>query len=272
MAINPMGLFEVRHYREYLRNRLPTQGQERGIRSRLAQHLRCQTAFVSQVLGGKNHFSLEHAEAINQFLDHSDDEAEYFLLLVQLGRAGSVELESRLKKQLSQIRVRRQKISTRLKVEQKLDEQAQWIYYSQWIYSAVHILSSIPNATQTPSQIAKKLSVSTEQIQRVLDFLLQVGLLQRDKTGYSIGKTHIHIGSQSPVITRHHSNWRQRVMRRLEQPRVDDLHFTGVYSLSQEDYQFIRELLLQTIEKANQVISKSSEEILINLNADLYAL
>jgi len=46
-------------------------------------------AFVSQILNEVSIFSLEQAEGLNSLLGHSADESDFFLLLVQCGRAGT---------------------------------------------------------------------------------------------------------------------------------------------------------------------------------------
>ena len=83
-------LFEYSDYKLYLSDKIdgmPKHG--RGERSKLAEALRCHLAYVSQVLKGEAQLSLEQADIINQYFDHSPDEADFFLLLVQAARAGT---------------------------------------------------------------------------------------------------------------------------------------------------------------------------------------
>ena len=77
-----MNLYGADNYIEYLKAALTNDGKRGGAKQALAKYLRCQSSFVSQVLTGRSHFSLEHAVAISDFLKHSDDEREFFLLLV----------------------------------------------------------------------------------------------------------------------------------------------------------------------------------------------
>jgi hypothetical protein len=54
-------IFEYRDYKTYLNDTLEKRAREfneRGIRSRLSEAIKCHTAYVSQVLGGNAHFSL----------------------------------------------------------------------------------------------------------------------------------------------------------------------------------------------------------------------
>src|SRR5688572_30212172 len=107
----PASVYEFEDYKEYLLARFPTQGAGRGSRARLAERLRCQPAFVSQVLGTATHLSLEHAAVVDEFLEHSDAESHYFLLLVHRGRAGSQNLRKYYDSQLELLRRERQKVA-----------------------------------------------------------------------------------------------------------------------------------------------------------------
>jgi plasmid maintenance system antidote protein VapI len=65
----------------------------RGVRSKLAQSLQCQTSHISQVLSGRSEFTLEQAEQVSTYIGHSKEETEYFLLLVQVARSGTRALQ-----------------------------------------------------------------------------------------------------------------------------------------------------------------------------------
>ena len=69
-----MAIWEFSSYREYLVERLGGEGLRTGARKELAEKISVHTTFVSQVLKGKAHFSLEQAEAINQAFDHTNEE------------------------------------------------------------------------------------------------------------------------------------------------------------------------------------------------------
>ncbi|MGZ3712598.1 MAG: hypothetical protein ACXVBE_12620, partial [Bdellovibrionota bacterium] len=83
-------LFDHRNYKEYVLEALsarPNKG--RGLRLAMAESLACPVSHISQVLKGNSHFSMEQAEGVNAFLGHTEDEAQFFLLLLQFSRAGT---------------------------------------------------------------------------------------------------------------------------------------------------------------------------------------
>lgn len=86
-------VYHYQDYKKYLNAVLSPVGEGRGMRSKLARAIGCQTAFISQVLKHDTHFSSEHALLISDFLKHTESESQYFMILVQLGRAGTMALQ-----------------------------------------------------------------------------------------------------------------------------------------------------------------------------------
>src|SRR5688572_9967700 len=83
---------------------------QRGFRTRLAEGIGCQPAFVSQVLGGAAHFSLEQALKAATYFQLPKDEAKFFVTLVEYGRSGDKELRAFFFEQLQEMRQARLEI------------------------------------------------------------------------------------------------------------------------------------------------------------------
>jgi len=196
----------------------------------LADYLRCQVAFISQVLSGSPHLSLEHAIQTTHFLEMGVEETEFFMILVHSGRAGSHELKKYYAKQISQIKERRQKISERIEVKSNLDLESQTTYYSSWIYAAAHILLSVAEF-QSPNRIAEHLRLPLVLINETIEFLVSVGLAEKKKEKYIIGTARIHLPAASPLISKHHISWRMQAIQSLEGRGPESLHYSLVMSL-----------------------------------------
>ena len=101
-------LFEYTQYKDFLNDKLDELDQGgRGSRAQMSRAIDCQTAYTAQVLRGSAHFSLEQAEAINEFLGHTEDQGYYFLTLLQWAKAGTKKLQNRfimkLESQISRV-------------------------------------------------------------------------------------------------------------------------------------------------------------------------
>lgn len=265
-------VFDFSSYKDYIRNWIdesPSKG--RGIKLKMAEYLGCQTAFVSQVLNGDPNFSLEQAVKLNSFFRHGKEEGKFFLLLVQLGRAGSFELEQFFKDQIADVLSSRSDLKNRIDTNKGLSKLDQQTYYSSWICAAIHILVSIKEF-QTADAIIKQLNLPPYKVSEVLEFLVEKGLISWMGDHYEMGVTRIHLSKDSPQIQRHHTNWRMQAIRAIDINEASDLHFSTVVSMARADVPVVKELLIKAIEEARKIIRESKEEKIQCLCIDLFGL
>jgi len=264
-------IFDYQDYKRYVRDLIASQPKGgRGVRSKLAVAVGCQVAYVSQILSGHLHLSLEQAMRVNRFFAHSKDEAHFFLLLVQHARAGDKETRAYFQEQLDAGLTRRLVLTKRLDMAQGITPEDQVTYYSAWYYSAAHILVTIPNF-QTKAVIAAKLGVTLEQTSEILEFLLRTGLVQQKGDRYLPGQAQIHLDQNSKLTSRSHANWRVRVLGALDSPKEADVHYTGVFSLSSADAMKLKAMILKQIEDVVAVVKSSKEEQLSTFCVDFFS-
>jgi uncharacterized protein (TIGR02147 family) len=264
-------VFEYSDYKKYLSIRLATQGPTRGFRARLAAILRCRAAYISQVLNGPTDFSLEHAILIDQYLEHTSEESHYFILLVQYGRAGSKNLEAFFARQMENIKSNREIISKRIKGKQVLSLEDQVVYYGRWYYSAIHTLLLIPQY-QTKQAIANYLSLPLSTVSEVLDFLLSKGFAREEKGKFVSGNKRTHLGTDSPLLPKHHMNWRVKTIQSLDRKPEGDLHYSGSIALSIKSAERIKTILLESIERMEPVIRETGEEAAFCVCLDFFKI
>ena len=117
-----MSIFDFDNYKDYLKEHFKTSGEGRGGRTKLAKYLDCQSGFISHVFNSYTNFSLEHAILVNEFLRHDEEQGEFFLLLVQLERAGSFKLKNFFQTKVNKIKKSKRRVSGRLKKYAVVDE------------------------------------------------------------------------------------------------------------------------------------------------------
>ncbi|MBD63607.1 MAG: hypothetical protein CME62_00235 [Halobacteriovoraceae bacterium] len=265
-------VFDYKDYKKYLNEKIadmPSKG--RGVKLALSKHLRCQTAYISQILNQHINFSLEQAVKVSDFFGHSKDEAKFFLLLVQMARAGSKELEEFILQEIQEILTKREDFSYRKTAEKNLEELDQHIFYSVWYYSAVHALLSIPKF-QTPLKISERLGLPLSRVQEILDFLSRTGLAIKKTDHYEIGQTRIIVPQKSIQLKKHHMNCRNQAMKSIESDKAEDLHYSFVVTHSEKDLKKIKDILSKAIDQCNDVIVESKEERAQILNIDFFKI
>ena len=264
-------IFDYTDYKKYLKDGLkqkPKGGH--GFKSAMASAIHCQSAYISRVLNGGAHFSLEQAYALNGFLGHSEEEAEFFILLVSYARAGTQPLEKFFLRKINEILNRRLILKERFKIKMKLSFEDQAKYYSSWHFAAIHILLSIPQF-QTKQVIAEYLRLPSSKVSEALNFLIQSRLVIREGERFKIGKNRIHLGSDSPLIAKHHLNWRLKAIQNIENEE-EDLHYSSIVSISKDDLYKIKTNLIKTIEEFNDTVKKSKEEKLQCFTLDFFSV
>jgi uncharacterized protein (TIGR02147 family) len=265
-------VYEYTDYKRFLNEFIASQPNKgRGLRKNLAEAIRCQVAYVSHVLSGNYHFSIEQAEAASRFFDLSSDDAEYFVLLVSENRAGTHELKEFFKKLLKQRNEKNSLLKNRVKIKETLGREDQTTYYSHGHYAAIHMALTIPKL-RTRSALEKQFKLSAKRVQEVLEFLTSRGLAKKDGTQYLPSGIALHLESDSPLIPRHHSNWRMAAMQSFEDPHQQDLHYSGVVTCSEKDIPRVREKLTKCLAECIQIIQSSPEEQVAALCFDWWRL
>lgn len=265
-------IFDFEEYKPYLEAVIQAQPlQGHGYRAKLADGIGCQRAFVSQVLQGNSHFNLEHADRVNQFLEHSEAEADFFLLLVQKARAGTPSLEKQFARQVRKVREARLVLKNRMAHETEFSSEDKQRYYSSWQYGAVRIAASVPEL-RTREAMAKRLRIPLARLDQILEFLVHCGFLRLEGDTYHDLANHMHLGNDSALIAKHHTNWRLRAMQSLDQDGANDLHYSTVMSISKEDANHFKKYCVEFLDSLQPKISRSKEETVCALGLDWYEL
>lgn len=259
MAQKPKGIsvFNYDSSLKYINEVIDSKGH--GYKATVAKAVGCQSAYVSRVLSGQALFSLEQAERLNELFLHSEREETFFMNLVQRDRAGTQELRKYFNKILDSLRSERLDLKKSGAAFSEITDQDRYVYYSSWLYSAVYVLTSVP-AYQDVTLIAEHLQLPPKQILEILTFLVEIGLVTHEKGKYVISGKNLHLPKDSPLITKHHINWRLRALQSVELKQPKDLHYSVVMSLSRKDSELIKGKLVEMIEEINTIPPQSKEE------------
>lgn len=265
-------VFEFDDYKSYLTAAADSrQHFERGFRSRLAEALGCQNAYVSNVLNKDAHFSLEQAFKIGLFLGLTGDERKFFLTLIEHARAGTSELRAHFAIEISDLRAKHLNLKDRVGEAFEISAEAQSIYYSHWSYAAIHMLTTLPDLRDV-SQIAEALRLPLEAVRAALLFLNSVGLVVENKGRLTPGPSQIHLGRDSHQLRQHHTNWRLAAIESFAHVKESDVHYSTVSTMSAADAEKLKARFAREIENYVQTVRPSKEETLYGFNLDFYSL
>lgn len=272
MAMN--SVFEFQNYVKYLiEYEKSLGGSRKGFRQKLALAAQCQPSFVSQVLKGDQNFSQEQALGISRSLSHTSTETDYFLMLIQFQRAGSIDLQKYLLEKLQNLSSQAQDLKNHIQNEGALDSERERIYYSSFLYAAIHVFCTMgPSSLQT---ICLGLRVSPDQVSPILSNLVEWGLIRKTVNGenlYIASDMKWHLPRNSPSLNQHHLNWRLRNIENLQFSRPENLNYTAVLSLSPVDYDLFRIKISKVLQEFAKMVSRSEPRMVCSLVIDLVSL
>jgi hypothetical protein len=118
----------------------------------------------------------------------------------------------------------------------------------------------VNSKAQNKSAIAEFLNLPAQRVGDILDELLKMGLARLEKGRYIGNYDRLHLPADSPLIFKHHTNWRMRAIQSFDTPRSADLHYSSVMSISPAAAEMIRSLLLGFIESLEPIIRESKDE------------
>lgn len=269
--MNEKSVFEFKSYKSYLEAKTGEPGTRKGLKASLAKAADCQPTYISQVLHGKAHLSLEQAEKLNRHFSHSKEERQFFLLLVQKERAGTTSLRDHFDEGIRELLDRRLVLTKRLGAKVVLDQLSQSTYYSSWIFAAVHIALTIPEL-RTREALSNHLAVPIAKITETLEFLISVNLALQVGSEFHVGESQIRLGNDSKNILKHHSNWRIQALESFDRESLTDFHYSGVVSLSTADVIRVKNLFLEVVKDSQAIVKDSKEEALYSIGIDFFTL
>lgn len=265
-------IFEFTEYRPYLAKALDHwQGKKRGAKARLAEALECRASYLSQVLTGQAQLSLEQADKVNAFFQHSEEQSEYFLLLVSSARSGTKSLRDVFDRQIQKRQKQFQSMKHRISTKQNLSPMDQQIYYSSWHYGAVAMALTIPDL-RSAQRISSRLKIPQARTIQVIDFLLRTGIAQKKNGALLPGTNWIYLGDNPELASLDHVQWRLKATQVLEHTSNSNLHYSSVATLSSADFMKIKADLISAIESARATIKDSKEEKICSLLVDFFEI
>jgi uncharacterized protein (TIGR02147 family) len=263
-------ILNYKDFRKFIRQIFTTRSKNGfGESTKLAQALGVNNTLISQILKGDKCFTLEQAVSAAAHLNLNELESEYFLLLIQLDRAGTKEYRLFVEKQIEKLRAKSQELVNRVKHNTKISEEKRATYYSDWIYSATRLSTLLPGLKNAEA-LAQHYNLPTAKIKKVVEFLLEAELLKLEKGELSLGVLSTHLDAQSPWIKSHHSNWRQKALQDISAGNSKSLHYSAPLTISKVDAEKIREILVKTINSVDEVLEPSESEELHCLTIDWF--
>ena len=243
--------------------------EKRGAHQALADSLRIFPSYLSLILKNERQLNLDQGVLLADALKLKKAERRYLYRMIELERAQGQKLKAEIEAEMNEIAATEHQISARVERDQTgltLEEATQ--FFSSWKFSAVHLLAAI-SSNLSPSYIAKKMKLSSQESRDIYNFLMTTELWKKSEKKVEIGPSFIHLDHQSKLLNHHHMNWRLKAIE--EHPSMEkdkELAYSLCVALSKEDALKIRSELLKSIANLRKIADPSPSEVVYNLNFD----
>jgi uncharacterized protein (TIGR02147 family) len=265
-----MNIYDFDSYHQILTEKISENSLQRGYQAQLAKAGSMHPSYLSRILNHSIHLTPDQAAGICDFWNLNPDETRYFIQLVHLARAGNPKWKKLIEQEIAALRKQNEDLGRSLPAE-KITSHDHNVYYSAWYFSAVHVLLTVPEF-RTERKIADKLRLPLGAVQSILGVLQNLGLARQHRGTWEPTKNNIHMSNESWMASVHHINWRQKISEHVQLRNENEIHYTGVHSMSATDFKKVQDLLRQTLRKVDEVIRPSKEEDLFILALDSFKI
>ncbi len=90
-------------------------------------------------------------------------------------------------------------------------------------------------AFQTIDRVRERLQISSEKLGQIIDFLMENGLIEKKQNRLIPKNIDVHLERDSPLIAKHHTNWRMQAIRSLDQELPNELHYSLACKVAARD-------------------------------------
>lgn len=269
-----MNIYRQTNYREIFAQLFEN---ERGRRpgwstAQLAQQIRVQPSYLTNVVRERAHFSSDQIYAIGSQLNLSAVEIRYLDLLMIFERAEFPERRQVLQNEIHAIRDKEFRTEKRLRApENRLSELDREKYYLDPNIELMHLYLGIKGAPKEITKIAQAWGLSTDYVAQIITFLEKVDLVKTAPRGWKVQGTHQLLSPQSHLAKPHQILKRIRALETIQKISAEKIYsFSGTLTINEETRLQIQSLFVEFLEKCEKASLASSEEGIYHLQFDLF--
>lgn len=267
-----MTIYTYVDYVDYLKDLIKSHPKNgRGLVAKIADQIQVNPTFVSQILGNYKDLNQEQAYLIAEFFGLTQKELEHFLLLVQFKKTGHFKLKKHLELKIAESKREGLKLKNSVQIKKQISEKDKTQFYSNWIYTAMQLYCSIGSG-KSLDEISSYFEINRKKTISILQFLISINLLVEKNNIYSAGSNSTHLDSDSPHLSKHHTNWRIKALNKIEHITDTEMMFTAPLSISKNDLPKVREILSDSIKKISKLVNDSPSEELACLIIDYFKI
>lgn len=212
--------------------------------------------------------SLRYVESTISNLRLKGKEAQYFRILVSLGRAKTEKEKNLLI----------EKMLGMIDVKSKTLTKEQFLFFKEWYNPTVHCLLSAQKFTGDYRKLAKAIApkVTPKEVQDSISLLMRLGLAVEDKVSGEIHPGNAHLSTKAEEVSMAIRNYQAEMLSRgkdaLENFSKEERDFsTLTFAIDEECLKYVKEILTECRRQIqNRVQESKTPDRVMHLNLNLF--
>jgi uncharacterized protein (TIGR02147 family) len=244
--------------------------------SKLSRVIGVQKTFLSKVMSGGSQLSADQVYLLADFFELTKEEHDYFMLLIECERTGLAKRRQALEKKIGALQAahRNTKQSLKAKSSDESISDSRAEYYLDPFMTIAHLFLTLPAYAGDAKKVAQKLRLTDAHASKIFLGLERMGLIQRlSKDGfYRVIEDHIHLTSDSLLITPYHALFRMASLQELMRAAPDErFAFSVTFSADEKTKKLVHEAFLKFLREIEPAVKAAPSEEVYQLNFDLFS-
>lgn len=274
-----LNIFEKSDYREIINDLVASKRYlDKSITFQaMASHIRIQKPYLSKVMNGYADFNSDQMYMACAFLELSQEQSSYMLLLLEHERSIYPERREDLLKRISSIqdsyRDSKRAVLKDVKTRdvEEFDNSIHVEYYLDPVILIVHMFLTIPRYRKDIDLIAANLSLSREQINEVLQKLVTMGIVEVKNDQINVLVNSLHLPRESKIVSAHQQMIKQYGLYRMSRLSVEKKKsFSVTFTSNEESRKKIEIEFNNFLQKVREIAMDGKKTHCYQLNFDLF--
>lgn len=270
-----LNVFAAHNYRDILKNCLTAKKVKHAKHFtfiNLAKACRVQRTYVSAVINGRAHLSSDQLFDACCFLEMSDDETQYAILVMELERSSSQQRRKKLKYDIEQIRSRNMKSTQYVAMTSSAPQTSSDSieFYLDVNAQLIHMFLTIPRFRTDPLNLRKMFNLDAATFELLLKKIANAGLIRVSQRKIEILKDDFYLPPSSNLYPAFRSNMRLKALELFQtQPLKPHYSFSAFYSADSKTLPTVQARFFEFLNWAKDYTQDTKPSDVYQMNFDL---
>ena len=240
----------------------------------MAAYCKIQKTYLSKVINNDNvHLSEDQLFMACEYLQFKNEETEFALLLHSRARTTSKKREMILKNKIKNLQSKGIKTdkaisSKKLSVGDGIGKNS---YYLNPLNQIIHMFLTVERYAKTPKLIARDLSISNTNLERVLLHLEELDIIKITKSGIMVLSNNLHLPEDSEYFPAYVASLRSASSGRFHfLSEQEKYNFSVTFSADLEAQAKIKKEFLAFLSKIKKVVDSAPCEDVYQIDFSLF--